>query len=288
MDYLADTDGYRHDPRIECVKIELTNYLDFNFEVNMNEFQQIFLSLLSQQTFIESDLDYSLFDKHRPSLERISFLCKSSISVFDLFKREHIFYSPNLYAFLGYNDKILAEGGAHFIDSRIHPEDYILLMKNGIAQLKLIYQFSSDEKVNYKQINEFRILSSENRYVRVIEQHQVLELDSRGNLWLDLSIMDLSPNQNIHEESRSQLLNFRTGKVVPFHTEETKPIIELTRREQEILQLVKNGLLSKEISDMLSISIHTVNTHRQKILEKTGANNSMEAIIFSSKLGLLE
>lgn len=254
----------------------------------MNEFQQIFLSLLSQQTFIESDLDYSLFDKHRPSLERISFLCKSSISVFDLFKREHIFYSPNLYAFLGYNDKILAEGGAHFIDSRIHPEDYILLMKNGIAQLKLIYQFSSDEKVNYKQINEFRILSSENRYVRVIEQHQVLELDSRGNLWLDLSIMDLSPNQNIHEESRSQLLNFRTGKVVPFHTEETKPIIELTRREQEILQLVKNGLLSKEISDMLSISIHTVNTHRQKILEKTGANNSMEAIIFSSKLGLLE
>jgi len=51
---------------------------------------------------------------------------------------------------------------------------------------------------------------------------------------------------------------------------------------------VRNGLLSKEISNKLSISVHTVNTHRQRFLEKLGANNSMEAVVFASKFGLLE
>jgi DNA-binding NarL/FixJ family response regulator len=51
--------------------------------------------------------------------------------------------------------------------------------------------------------------------------------------------------------------------------------------------MVKDGFLSKEISEQLSISLHTVNTHRQRVLEKLGANNSMEAVVFASKLGLL-
>ncbi|WP_428838896.1 LuxR C-terminal-related transcriptional regulator [Gelidibacter algens] len=42
------------------------------------------------------------------------------------------------------------------------------------------------------------------------------------------------------------------------------------------------------MSDKLSISLHTVNTHRQRFLEKLGANNSIEAVIFASKFGLLD
>jgi DNA-binding NarL/FixJ family response regulator len=64
--------------------------------------------------------------------------------------------------------------------------------------------------------------------------------------------------------------------------------LELTKRELEILKLVKQGLLSKEISDKLYISVHTVNTHRQRLLEKLGANNTIEAIIFATKYGLLQ
>jgi DNA-binding NarL/FixJ family response regulator len=53
------------------------------------------------------------------------------------------------------------------------------------------------------------------------------------------------------------------------------------------LQLVKDGRLSKEISEELHISVHTVNTHRQRILEKLDVDNSMEAVKYASELGLL-
>ncbi|WP_211362155.1 response regulator transcription factor [Aequorivita antarctica] len=121
----------------------------------------------------------------------------------------------------------------------------------------------------------------------MIEQYQVLELDASGQIWLMLNIVDVSSNQEDLDESQSQLLNFRTGNIIPMEASR-KIGLELTKRELEILKLVKTGLLSKEISNKLSISVHTVNTHRQRFLEKLGANNSFEALLFATKFGLLD
>ncbi|MCY6353475.1 response regulator transcription factor [Bacteroides fragilis] len=60
----------------------------------------------------------------------------------------------------------------------------------------------------------------------------------------------------------------------------------LTNRELEVLRLMKQGLLSKEIANTLKVSINTVNTHRQNILQKLKANNSIEAVNFAQRLGL--
>ena len=60
----------------------------------------------------------------------------------------------------------------------------------------------------------------------------------------------------------------------------------LTNRELEVLRLMKQGLLSKEIANILKVSINTVNSHRQNILQKLKANNSIEAVNFAQRLGL--
>jgi DNA-binding CsgD family transcriptional regulator len=256
-----------------------------------NQIFTTFAKLLKQQKFVAKELDYSILEKHKPLLLQLATLNNSGISIFDLYKNEHVFYSPNFCTLLGYRLNEILEKGQGYLDEKIHPVDYIELNKNGISLIKLYYHFSNDEKMNYKLLNEYRILNSDNKYIRVIEQHQPLELDIFGNIWLTLSMIDISPNQDIKEGLKSQLLDFRTGKIISFQNENLKNNkeikISLTQREIQILQMVKNGLLSKEISDNLFISVHTVNTHRQRVLEKLGANNSMEAIVFASKLGLL-
>lgn len=52
--------------------------------------------------------------------------------------------------------------------------------------------------------------------------------------------------------------------------------------------MVSKGMLSKEISDKLFLSIHTVNKHRQNIMQKMNTNNVLEAIDYARKLGLLD
>ena len=85
-------------------------------------------------------------------------------------------------------------------------------------------------------------------------------------------------------------MNIRTAELVPF-ARQNDPSVELspalTSRELEVLRMVRDGLLSKEISDRLGISLHTVNTHRQRVLQKLDANNSIEAIAFAHRYGLI-
>ena len=63
-----------------------------------------------------------------------------------------------------------------------------------------------------------------------------------------------------------------------FFAIESATDVLLTPREREILALAKEGMFSKEISEKLNISIHTVNRHRQNILEKLQVDNIIEAI----------
>jgi len=260
-------------------------------EEDKNQIIAAYRDLQCRQKFVEEELDYSILEKHKPLLQQLADLGKSGISVFDSFKSDHVFYSSDFCTLLGYNPDLVKEKGNDFLDDKIHPDDFIELMKNGILLFRLLYQLPPNEVLNYKLLNEYRMLNASGRYTRVIEQHQLLALDQRGNIWLTLSIIDISPNHESKEGLISQLFNFKTGKIIPFQQKNVRYnqdiSIELTNREKQILQMVKEGFLSKEISERLSISVHTVNTHRQRVLEKLGANNSMEAVVFASKLGLL-
>ena len=58
--------------------------------------------------------------------------------------------------------------------------------------------------------------------------------------------------------------------------ERLKSTVKLSPREFEIVQLIKNGLSSKEIAEKLFISLDTVHTHRKKILAKNDSKNFNE------------
>jgi len=60
----------------------------------------------------------------------------------------------------------------------------------------------------------------------------------------------------------------------------------LTEREREVLQLVAEGQTTKEIADALYISVKTVESHRQNIMEKTGLHNVAELTKYAIREGL--
>ena len=64
--------------------------------------------------------------------------------------------------------------------------------------------------------------------------------------------------------------------------------VALTHREREILQLVASGLTNQEIADQLFTSRRTVESHRQSLLEKTGARNTPALVKYAMEYGLLQ
>lgn len=64
--------------------------------------------------------------------------------------------------------------------------------------------------------------------------------------------------------------------------------LTLSRREQEILELISKGLSSQGIGKTLFISKHTVETHRKNILRKLDFNTSTELVKFAVQQGLVQ
>jgi DNA-binding NarL/FixJ family response regulator len=57
----------------------------------------------------------------------------------------------------------------------------------------------------------------------------------------------------------------------------------LSERELEVMEQVKLGLSNQQIADNLSLSYHTVKTHRKNIYLKLGVSNVAELIEFTAK-----
>jgi two-component system, NarL family, response regulator NreC len=71
----------------------------------------------------------------------------------------------------------------------------------------------------------------------------------------------------------------------------TRPMVssieQLTKREEEIIQLICMQLTTEQIAEKLFISPKTVNGHRNSLLQKTGAQNVAGLVLFAVKNGLV-
>lgn len=65
-------------------------------------------------------------------------------------------------------------------------------------------------------------------------------------------------------------------------------IDSLTKREFEILKLIAQGLLNKEIAAMLNISERTVKNHISNIFKKIDVSDRTQAAVFAIKNGIVE
>lgn len=66
--------------------------------------------------------------------------------------------------------------------------------------------------------------------------------------------------------------------------ESVKAQDDLTKRENEVLAQVASGKSSREVADILFISVKTVDTHKSHILDKLGLKNTAELVKYAVKI----
>ncbi len=76
--------------------------------------------------------------------------------------------------------------------------------------------------------------------------------------------------------------------IQPTLTSEEIPAETLTPRESEVLLLIAEGNTNRQIADLLTISVRTVESHRANLMGKLGLNSRVELVRFARKHGLLE
>jgi DNA-binding NarL/FixJ family response regulator len=71
-------------------------------------------------------------------------------------------------------------------------------------------------------------------------------------------------------------------------TREEEPFDGLTEREREVLKLVAEGYSGTEIAEQLVISPKTVDTYRERIMQKLGLRHRYELVRYALRKGMLK
>lgn len=76
-------------------------------------------------------------------------------------------------------------------------------------------------------------------------------------------------------------------RLLPKLTRSAGPEPELTRREQEVLNMLAQGLSNAAIAEQLTVSVHTVRNHIANLSAKLGAHSKLEVLSIAIRRGLL-
>lgn len=104
--------------------------------------------------------------------------------------------------------------------------------------------------------------------------------------------------ENAFEELALAIRTVRAGKIFVSHElssillsgfmENEKQGKDLSSREMEVLKLLAEGHSNKEIADMLSISVKTVETHRSNIMKKHNFRNITDLVLYAVRNHIIE
>ena len=168
-----------------------------------------------------------------------------------------------------------------FMNDRIHPEDRSWFLAIGSSMIDFFSQLSIDKLMKYKVRYDIRFRRKNGTYARILYQGVLLEHDLNGRFLRTLSVH--SDITYLKQEGKPVLSFIGMDGEPSYFDVASKNIFieskeELTRRERQVLLLLIEGKLSKEISQVLNISKQTVDTHRKNMLHKKQLSNTGELV----------
>jgi DNA-binding NarL/FixJ family response regulator len=69
--------------------------------------------------------------------------------------------------------------------------------------------------------------------------------------------------------------------------EQGEPVEDLTERQREILQLIAEGQSTRDIAQLLDVSVKTVETHRLRLMDRLGIRDVPGLVRFAIRAGLV-
>ena len=164
----------------------------------------------------------------------------------------------------------------------IHPDDLAKKHLQELCFYHFIKRQPKKKRIDYYLMSKLRMKNQTGSYIPVL--HRIFYASMPTNDTLCLALCLYSPLV-FDITAKCVIVNSINGHIAELEEHNNEKI--LSAREKQVLKLIDKGLMSKEIAETLSISINTVNRHRQEILGKLQVKNSIEACRIAKDLKLI-
>jgi len=201
--------------------------------------------------------------------------------------------------------KIIREG-LHALLEKNQGMEVVAEAQDGLTTVRLAKKLLPDIVImdigmpDMNGINATRQIISETKDIRVIalSMHsdrrfvlQMLKAGASGYLLkdsafeeLELAIMTVMSGQPYLSPKITDVVIKEYIHNIPAN--ETTAFSALTAREREVLQLLAEGKTTRQIAAYLNISVKTIETHRQQVMEKLNMHSIAELTKYAIREGL--
>ena len=179
-----------------------------------------------------------------------------------------------------------AENGLEAIEKAKKLKPDIVIMDLGMPGMNGV----EATQILQKELPQIKVLAlsmhSDKQYIK-----EVLEAGAYGYLFKNCTYDQLIEAVNTVSHGKKYLSDKITEVLIQDYLGREDDVhnnnADLSERESEILKLLAEGKSTREISDMLCISVKTVGTHKQNILEKLNLKTNADLIKYAIRKGIV-
>lgn len=167
------------------------------------------------------------------------------------------------------------------MNEKMHPDDMPWFLTFGKIMIRFLSQLPPDKLMKYKMRYDFRLRKKNGDYVRLLYQGILVEHGDDGKFFRTLNVhSDISYLKHDGKPTLSMIGLDGEPSYIDVQADNMfkESNDDLSKREKQVLILLIEGMLSKQIGDFLHISKQTVDTHRKNMLRKKNLNNTSELI----------
>jgi len=192
------------------------------------------------------------------------------------------YISKNFTTCLGIDAKHLKRKGMRYFWSRIHPDDveiWLTAMHHLMDFTLTEIPINKRQKANYTW--NYRFKNANGVYVNIVQNTTPLDFDNKMKPIIGLAHYTvLDPKIKMQLTASAKLLNNQNEYETVYFNNFSQKLLNqgISNRERDIIRLLVLNKSSKDISESLNISPHTVDTHRRNILKKLKLSSTGELV----------
>ncbi|WP_425390280.1 response regulator transcription factor [Ekhidna sp.] len=168
----------------------------------------------------------------------------------------------------------------YLLNHAVHPFHRMQVLNISTWSYGIAWKFKDEwgnENRDFNLSAFYKMKKSNERPIYIHRNTQILSRDSKNNVTKGITfITDVSGNFNLKQSALSACIISPYGNKITYKSKQSK--IHITESEQKILHYLYHGNTSNQIASRLSISKHTVDTHRRNLLKKFQVNNTPEML----------
>jgi DNA-binding CsgD family transcriptional regulator len=203
------------------------------------------------------------------------------IACFDYRNLNLAFFTGNVEKLTGYPESMFRNKGMETSFTMIHPDDRPELFRFQKIVFDAFHSLSISERHTFEFSYTTRwVHRTTHEVIWMTSKVRPYVIDDAGNFIMDLHIIVqlFTPPKTKNYDWNYTYTKEDGTKIFVSKNSPVDKAIKLTSKEREIVEFVLDGKESKEISELLNISVNTVATHRKNILRKLGAKNVGEMV----------